>query len=90
MRKSPLKVEIADGLLTISIGIETMNRATAYGLEHTYGSINVTDHDVFAVEVLRELKDESEDGTTLIHRMLDQATAQAIEQGAEGVDVEDA
>lgn len=46
----------------------------------------VTDAATFAKGVARYLNDESEDGTTRIHRMLDDAMNEALEQGEEGVE----
>lgn len=46
----------------------------------------VTDAAVFAKEMVREMNREDEEGTTAIHRMLDDAMSEAIEQGAEGVE----
>lgn len=46
----------------------------------------VTDAEVFAVDLVRELNREEEDGTTRIHRLFDGAIEEAIDQGAEGVE----
>lgn len=45
----------------------------------------VTDAEAFAKSVAHRLNDEEEDGATLIHRMLDAAMIEALEQGDEGV-----
>lgn len=86
----PLEVEIFEGVLRITIGVSTLGFAakhipnTGWDEDH----LKVTDESVFAEEILRELQREQENGTTLVHRMLDQATLRAIEQGCEGVDHE--
>lgn len=90
MRNQQLDIKISDGLLTITIGIETMCSATEYGLEHTYGDVTITNIDAFSDAVLQELKCEEEDGATLVNQMIDKAASNAIENGAEGVDIEDA
>lgn len=46
----------------------------------------VTDAPTFAKGIVHYLNDESEDGTTRIHRMLDSAMLEALEQGEEGVE----
>lgn len=46
----------------------------------------VTDAATFAKGIVRYLNDESEDGTTRIHLMLDSAMNEALEQGEEGVE----
>lgn len=49
-------------------------------------SLKITDAKAFAPYLVRALSDESEDGTTPIHKLLDQAICDACEQGAEGVE----
>jgi hypothetical protein len=46
----------------------------------------VTDAATFAKGVARHLNDEEEDGTTPIHRILDDAMLEALEQGEEGIE----
>lgn len=48
--------------------------------------LKITDKAAFLREFVRELQAEAEDGTTLVHRMLDAAFEQAVENGAEGID----
>jgi len=45
----------------------------------------IVDADAFARAVCRQLNDEEEDGTTVVHRMFDEAIKEAVEQGAEGI-----
>lgn len=54
--------------------------------DDSYYSCKVTDVAGFAKEVVRELNDESEDGTTSIHLMFDAAMAAAIDNGSQCVD----
>ena len=37
--------------------------------------------------ILQELRHEEEDGTTLVHIMLDKAAERAVENGAEGIEL---
>lgn len=86
MRDAPLKTEIKDGQLVISIGVNTLCYAVSVGRSYGMGEISIIDSDVFAGELLQELNDESEDGSTAVHRMLDDVASQAIENGAEGAE----
>lgn len=67
----PLLVEIRDGRLSITIGIETLARAVE--LQPTDDPLPQVNYpNMLAVDVVAALADEAEDGTTLVHRMLDQ------------------
>lgn len=82
-RQQHLKCEITDGLLVISIGIETLCFA-AKNAPYLQDEVIVTDEDGFAREILAELKGESGDnGLTPIQRVLDDCTADAIHAGSE-------
>lgn len=88
-----LDVSIVDDVLTTSIGVNCLGNAIELGPEferydedrHEFTYPKVTDPAIFAREVCRELEKESETGVTRVHRMLDAAAKEAIEQGAEGV-----
>lgn len=92
-RDDGLAVLIEDGVLKIMIGVDALAYAICFApdlekynqdtgeFEHP----QIIDADVFAQEILHRLKAESETGITPVHRLLDQAAADAIEQGAEGV-----
>jgi len=47
---------------------------------------DVTDPEEFAREIVRLLNEETEDGHSIIHEMLDNVFVEAIEYGCEGVD----
>lgn len=81
-----LKVELTGGLLTISIGVSLLVHAVTHGpgLEQ-YGASTVTDEDGFAREIVEAMQREEEDGTNAVHRMLDAAAIEAIEDGAEHI-----
>jgi hypothetical protein len=86
--KQPLEVEIRGGELSITIGLGTL----CYAVQQcpSWGSrladFKVTDEEAFAQAVLHQLTREDEIGTTAVHKMLDAAAEEAIEQGAEGVE----
>lgn len=48
--------------------------------------MQITDAGAFAKELVRVLNREDEQGTTMIHRMMDSAIVEALEQGAEGIE----
>ncbi len=82
---------IEDGWIVVRVAIETLPQAieTACGMHYIAGHWKVTDAAAFAEEITRALNDEQEDGTTPIHRLLDQAAEHAIEQGGEGVEADE-
>ncbi len=80
MKDAPLEVIIRDDELVISAGINTL---VAVIVSPEPGFI-ITNADVAALEILSALKDEEEDGTTVVHKMLDLAARDAWEQGGEG------
>ena len=92
-RHDILKCFIEDGVLTMQIGVEALAHVTKLNpdlseYDEATGEWNepeITDPDKFAEEVLRALKDESDDGTTLLHVAIDTAAMNAIENGAEGI-----
>ena len=92
-RHDPLKCFIEDGVLVMQIGVECLAHAIKLNPDLTeyddktgeWIEPEITDADKFAAEVLMALKEESEDGTTLVHIAIDTAAMNAIENGAEGV-----
>lgn len=59
-----------------------------YSVDESTGetSMVVTNARTFALDMIRELNAESEDGSTPIHYLLDRAVIDASEGGSEGVD----
>jgi len=51
-------------------------------------SYTIIDSEEFGEEIIRALTAEEEDGTTLIHQLLDNAIVNAIEDGALGISEE--
>jgi hypothetical protein len=90
---TPLSCKVAKGVLTISIGVNTLVFACN---EHPDNVSDDGDGKVwsvdqrhgadFAIDVAQELRSEEEDGTTLVHLMLDKAILAAIENGSQFVD----
>ena len=88
----PLEVAIVDGRLVISIGVKTLAHAVQLeggmlyqvGDEDIATGVTITDPLTAAKEIARELKREEEDGTTLVHKLLDKAAMDAYENGGEG------
>lgn len=80
---------IEDGVIVIRVPVDNLPAV----LEGSWasGGINtrwkLSDQDAFAKDLCRALNDEDEAGNTVIHRMFDQGIDEAIEGGAEGIDV---
>lgn len=94
MRERPLEVSVEDGEIVIRIGVDTLQIAVQAcpSLERYYDADSgnflepkVLDADLFASEVVTELTREEEDGTTVVHQLFDQAFLDAIENGADGI-----
>lgn len=90
-REQGLAVEIIDGRLFVSIGVDALMVAVKGGPtwsdqeEEERGWV-ISDPDGFAADIVHELEDEEEDGTTLVHVMLDAAIERAVEQGSLNID----
>ena len=85
MRNKQLNVEVIDGVLKISIGVDLLCFAIEHGPEGV--DLKITDNDVFVAEIVNELLTEEEDGSTPVHRMFDRAASEAVDNGAYGVEV---
>lgn len=88
-KNQQLQIERKNDALRISIGTDLLCHALSIGRSYGAGEVKITDKDLFISELVRELHSEEEDGTTLVHRMLDSAVTNAIESGAEGIEWED-
>jgi hypothetical protein len=84
---SGLSVSIVDDALVISIGLDALKTAIENNPSYPLDKVTVTDIHAIAKEIVSELNREEEDGSTPVHRMLDRAFDNAIEQGAEGVEI---
>lgn len=86
MKDQPLSIEIKNGRLEMSIGVDCLLAAIEYGLEMRAEEFEVTDKSKWLGEIVNALHIEEEDGSTVIHRAIDTAALQAIENGAEGIE----
>jgi hypothetical protein len=84
-KNKSLKVEIIDGELRISIGISNLKKAMETSPDERLTWYKVLDLEAFAKDVVNELLDEDEEGTTPVHRLLDNAFFFAIENGSAGI-----
>lgn len=82
---SLLNIEIEDEVLTIRIGTTCLINALS-GIERFSEDFTITDQVAVLKAVIAELGREEEDGSTPVHRMLDQAFIEAVEQGCDGVE----
>ena len=76
--------------IVISVDFETLRFATnnhpdLYDGEKDRCKYKVKHIGVFAKEIVSQLHQEEEDGSTIFSRMFDEAILQAISNGAEGV-----
>lgn len=82
-KDQPLQVEVKEGILSISIGIETFKYCVNNYHDYDTFNFDITDADGFAKEVVRELEREQEDGTTPVHILLDKAANDAVDNGSQ-------
>ena len=89
----PLVATIEGGTLVVRIGINTLAQAAALsdwanpfneGTGAYQRTFAITDAPVFAKDVMRAVLAEREDGSSLLTDMLDKASEDAINDGAEG------
>lgn len=89
-RDHGLQAEIIDGKIVISIGINVLAFACDTGHpENQANEFSIVDKDQFAKDIMNEITREEEDGTTPLHRLFDQATLDAIDQGSLGIEFND-
>lgn len=91
----PLTVEVKDDELQIRIGIDTLKFALECAPEYPlcifdedrdeYMTYKVEDINQFVEDIVTELDNEQEDGTTPVHLLLDQAMLKAVENGSLGI-----
>lgn len=95
--KLPLQVQVVDGHLVIAMELEAVYSGLVcnptgeffapgeFEPETHDDGIIITDFDKLIPSIMSELRSEDESGTTMIHRMIDEATLAAVSNGAEGV-----
>ena len=79
-RNQGLKVEIKEGRLIISVGLDIISFAYQEKTGH-----EVIDRDGFAQDVLLALQKEDETGETITAQFLDSAASKAADLGSENV-----
>jgi len=94
-KDTPLKVEIVDDEIVIRVGVSILKWAVEHPLDDRltvhndetgkFMCFDITDEEEFARDVLRALNDEDEQGTTMVHRLLDNAFVEAVDNGSIGV-----
>lgn len=93
-RQKALNVKVSKGVLTIEIGVDTLqyaaeNHPDYWHPENDVFLLKVTDADLLADEVRYALLDESEDGGTSVSRLIDSAIAHCVENGSQGIDYDE-
>jgi hypothetical protein len=81
-----MSVRLTDRDIVITLPVLTLEFAVPYALDSAEERWKVTDAQAFARDVVRELHNEQEDGTTIVAEMFDEVFRRALEQGGEGVD----
>ena len=84
--------QIVDGHLVIKISVNNLCFAAVRGPYFENAECvepKITDEAKFANAILDAINEESENGTTLLHKMLDQAAENAVEYGCEGIQMPD-
>lgn len=85
---------IVKGALVIRIPARVLKFATEnhpefWDAENDSNRLKVTDPKVWLEAVRNTLEKEEEDGSTMLTALLDKAVAEAVEQGEEGVSLDD-
>ena len=92
--EDPLQCRIDKDKIIISIGFDALkflaensDVCEKYDEEFCPDGIwtEINNKKEFAKEVLKSLKHEQEDGTTVVHKLFEDAINMALENGAEGV-----
>jgi hypothetical protein len=81
-----LTAEVKEGVLTISIGVDQLCHACSIGRLYGLGDIEITDKKLFVEGIVQQLKSQDHDGSTVVHKMFDNAATQMLENGELGVD----
>ena len=98
LRRHPFGAERRGDWIVIAVSLDTLRHATENCPDLEYYPESggdfvrpvVTDIGTFANEFVGALNNESEDGSTLVTRVFDAAIERAVEDGAEGVEVDEA
>lgn len=87
--EQPLRCEIVDGRLLISVGVNTIRDGLQVGWEY-FGHANkafiiISNASGFAEDIQRALKREDEQGASLLSELFDAAADLAINNGSEWI-----
>lgn len=93
-RDIPLRSKVVQGVLTIEVGIDTLQFAAEHSEKFWNGqadvhTLKVTDSEQFAKDVRIAMTAEEEDGSTPISRFLDEMIEDAVEDGSEAIDYDE-
>lgn len=93
-----MKAKLENNELSIQISLDDLAEVTKLSpaldwllwdnKTNTWKEVRIVDKFLWAKEVISELNRECEDGTTLIHIMLDKAIINAVEAGARGIHID--
>lgn len=90
MKDQPLTIEVSDGRLIISVGVETLKYC--HNLSEGERDVDfeqgfrIGDALGFAKDMAAQLRKEQDDGTTPVHLLIDQAIQDAADDGSEHVE----
>ena len=90
-RDCPLQIRIVRGILQISVGVDMLCSAAERSDEFQpynetacdFDQWKISDQNKFAEEVIHALRDEAENGSTPLTRLLDAMCLEALENGAD-------
>jgi hypothetical protein len=85
-KNRPLNAFVENNVLTIEIGVDVLAWACLHDgaqIVERGDDYVITNNEGFARDVVREMLDEAEDGSSLVTRFIDEAIEQAIDNGAE-------
>lgn len=78
----PLKVELTDGRIVISVGVKLL----AWAQEDNIHPAKVIDTTQFAKDVIEAMDETDDAGASLLNKMIDKSVKKAIDDGALGVE----
>lgn len=83
MSNKVLEAKMKDGVISISVGVEHLIKISEPKVRGEFTVVNMNE---FAKDILSSLESEDDDGTTLMHKMFDEAITNAIDNGSENVE----
>ena len=82
MKDTPLRVNVEDGELVIRVGCLRLN---GHELHPTIPELKFDDMDIWVADVINELENSKEDGSTPLTDLFDKCINEAIEMGSIGL-----